>query len=159
MDQSHPDPVSEAAGAASGRAAKLASLMITLTQAWVLYQAHREQLQASRDAQAADQYAAAAGAARRQAQAAWAPALDPAWTATADLYQAARALGAAMPYAPRRPGRSHRHVLTACRHPGRRQGSAGGSLALQVSVYASVSSRASGTPRSATAWITSRARQ
>jgi hypothetical protein len=40
-----------------------------------------------------------------------------------------------------------------------RQASAGGSIPLQASRYASPSSRASGKPRSATAWITSRARQ
>jgi hypothetical protein len=103
MDETYPEPFGEALSHSSQRAAQMTSLFIALTQAFTQYRARHEQQQAARDQTAAAGLAAREHAARQQAQAAWAAALDPAWLAQADLLQAARVWGAAMPYAPADP--------------------------------------------------------
>jgi hypothetical protein len=98
-DQTYPEPFSEAFSYSSQRAAQLTSLSVALTQAFMQYRARRQHQQAAADQAAAEQAARAEHAARRHAQAAWQAAHDPSWAGQADLLAAARAWGAALPYA------------------------------------------------------------
>jgi hypothetical protein len=94
-----PDPFQDALGHGIQRAVQVASCAVTAAQVY-LYQ-HRTQAMAAaeRDQQARRVLTAQIRADHEAARASWAPALDPDWLRRADLFQAARAWGAAMPYA------------------------------------------------------------
>jgi hypothetical protein len=96
-----PDPFQDAMGAGLQRAVQVASCAVTAAQVY-LYQ-HRTQAMAAaeRDERARRALTAQSRADREAARASWAPALDADWLRRADLFQAARAWGAAMPYADR----------------------------------------------------------
>jgi hypothetical protein len=104
MDQTYPEPFGEALSYSSQRAAQLTSLVITFTQVYTQHRARQQRRQAARDHAIAAGLARAEHAARQQAQATWAAAHDPACLGRADLFQTARAWGAAMPYATADPG-------------------------------------------------------
>jgi hypothetical protein len=99
--ETHPDPFQDAIGHGLQRAVQLASCAVTAAQVWAYQQRAQAVAAAERDERARRALAAQARADRDAARASWAPALDPAWLRQADLFQAARTWGAAMPYADR----------------------------------------------------------
>jgi hypothetical protein len=97
--ETHSDPFQDAMGSGLQRAMQVASCAVTAAQVYA-YQ-HRSQAMAAaeRDQRARRALTAQIRAERDVARAGWAPALDPDWLAQADIFQAARAWGQAMPYA------------------------------------------------------------
>ena len=92
----HADPLTEALGHGTQRAAQIASLAAAMAQAAI----HRDTLRGARQAARDDQHAARAlrqqeRLLREQATAAWAPASDRQWLAAADVIQAGKAWAAA----------------------------------------------------------------
>jgi len=102
-DQTYPDPFSDALGRTSQRAASLTTLSTALIREFMQYRARREAERAAADQAAAEQAARAEHEARRRVQRTWSAAHHPAFASRADLFTAARAWGAAMPYAPADP--------------------------------------------------------
>jgi hypothetical protein len=102
-DQTYPDPFSDALGRTSQRAASLTTLSTALIREFIQYRARRDAERAAADQAAADQAARAEHEARRRVQRTWSAAHHPAFASRADLFTAARAWGAAMPYAPADP--------------------------------------------------------
>ncbi len=96
-----PDPFQDALGHGIQRAVQVASCAVTAAQVY-LYQ-HRSQAMAAaeRDEGARRRLAAQMRADREAARAGWASAVNSDWLQSADLFQVARAWGAAMPYADR----------------------------------------------------------
>src|SRR6266702_3555642 len=83
------------------RAVQVASCAVTAAQVYLHQQRTQAMAAAERDERARRALAAQIRADREAARAGWAPALDPDWLRQADLFQAARTWGAAMPYADR----------------------------------------------------------
>lgn len=96
---SHPDPIREAASHNAQRAAQLMSVAIAAAQGYIMYRSRRAAMRAAADEQEAQSLREQERQAVQQARAGWAPALDQRWLGQADLLQAARAWGAAAPYA------------------------------------------------------------
>lgn len=97
----HPDPFQDALGNGLQRAVQVASCAVTAAQVYLYQQRTHATAAAERDERARRVLATQARADREAARAGWAPALDQDWLDHADLYQAAAAWGAAMPYADR----------------------------------------------------------
>ena len=97
----HPDPFQDAMQHGLQRAVQVASCAVTAAQVYLYQQKAQARLAAERDERASRALSAQIRADRDAARAGWAPALDPDWLRHADLFQAARAWGAAMPYADR----------------------------------------------------------
>jgi hypothetical protein len=101
MDPSayHADPLGEAFGRSSQKAAQF----ISMVGAAYEIAARRKAIRAARDAARTEQQRRALQeqerAARAEARARWAPAFDARWQAQADLLQASRVWGTAAPYA------------------------------------------------------------
>jgi len=99
--ETHPDPFQDALGHGLQRAVQVASCAVTAAQVYLYQQRAQATAAAERDERTRRALAAQARAERDAARAGWAPALSPEWLDQADLYQAATAWGAAMPYADR----------------------------------------------------------
>jgi hypothetical protein len=99
--ETHPDPFQDALGHGLQRAVQIASCAVTAAQVYVYQQRTHATATAERDERARRALAAQVRAEREAARAGWAPALDPDWLQTADLFQTAAAWGTAMPYADR----------------------------------------------------------
>jgi hypothetical protein len=105
MDPSghYPEPFSEAASYSSQRATQLVSLVAAAAEVRMRLGASRAARQARQDQQARRQLEDQERTARANARAGWAPAHDAKWLAQADLFQAARTWGAAVPWAGSEP--------------------------------------------------------
>jgi hypothetical protein len=99
--ETHPDPFHDAMNHGLQRALQVASSVMTGTQVYVYLKRTQAMAAAERDERARRVLVAQIRADREAARAGWAPALDPNWLRQADLFQAARTWGAAMPYADR----------------------------------------------------------
>ena len=101
MDPSghYPEPFSDAASYSSQRATQLVSLVAAAAEVRMRLNTARAARQARRDQQAQHQLEEQERAARANARAGWAPAHDARWLGQADLFQAARTWGAAVPWA------------------------------------------------------------
>ena len=99
--ETHPDPFQDAMGHGLQRALQVASSVMTGAQVYVYLKRTQAAANGERDERARRVLAAQIRADREAARAGWAPALDPGWLRQADLFGAARAWGAAMPYADR----------------------------------------------------------
>ena len=97
----HPDPFQDAMSHGLQRALQVASSVMTGAQVYVHLKRTQARVLGERDERARRALTAQIRADRDAARAGWAPALDPGWLRHADLSQAARAWGAAMPYADR----------------------------------------------------------
>jgi hypothetical protein len=95
----YPEPFSEAASYSSQRATQLVSLVAAAAEVKMRLNAARAARQARQDQQAQRQLEEQERTARANARAGWAPAHDARWLAQADLLQAARTWGAAVPWA------------------------------------------------------------
>src|SRR6266568_2882959 len=101
MDDNYPDPFQEAVQHGMQRAIQLGSFALTAAQIYAYRQRTQARAAAERHQTARRALNDQIQAERDAARAGWAPALDPAWLREASLIQAARAWGAAMPYADR----------------------------------------------------------
>jgi hypothetical protein len=99
--ETHPDPFQDAMGHGLQRAVQVASCAVTAAQVYLYQQKTQARAAAERNERARRALTTQARADREAARAGWAPALDPDWLRQADLFQAARTWGAAMPYADR----------------------------------------------------------
>jgi hypothetical protein len=101
MDPSgrYPEPFGEAASYSSQRATQLVSLVAAAAEVRMRLNAARVARQATQDRQAQRQLDEQERAARANARAGWAPAHDARWLAQADVPQAFRTWGAAVPWA------------------------------------------------------------
>ena len=101
MDPSghHPEPFGEAASYSSQRVTQLVSLVAAAAEVKMRLTAARTARHARQDRQAQRQLEDQERAARANARAGWAPAHDAQWLAQADLLQAFRTWGAAVPWA------------------------------------------------------------
>jgi hypothetical protein len=99
--ETHPNPFQDAMGDGLQRAIQIVSCAVTAAQMYLHQQRTQAMAAAERDERARRALSAQIRADREAARATWAPALDPRWLAQADLLQAARTWGAAMPYADR----------------------------------------------------------
>ena len=101
MDPSghHPEPFGEAASYSSQRVTQLVSLVAAAAEVRMRLTAARTARQATQDRQAQRQLDEQERAARANARAGWAPAHDARWLAQADVLQAFRTWGAAVPWA------------------------------------------------------------
>ncbi len=101
MDPSghYPEPFGEAASYSSQRVTQLVSLVAAAAEVRMRLNAARIARQARQDQQAQRQLEEQERTARANARAGWAPAHDARWLAQADLLQAARTWGAAVPWA------------------------------------------------------------
>ncbi len=99
--ETHPNPFQDAMGDGLQRAVQIVSCAVTAAQVYLHQQRTQALAAAERDERARRALAAQIRADREAARASWAPALDPKWLRQADLLQAARTWGAAMPYADR----------------------------------------------------------
>jgi hypothetical protein len=101
MDPSghHPEPFGEAASYSSQRVTQLVSLVAAAAEVRMRLTAARTARHARQDQQAQRQLEDQERAARANARAGWAPAHDAKWLAQADLLQAFRTWGAAVPWA------------------------------------------------------------
>lgn len=98
---SYPDPIQDAASRGLQRAMQVASCAVTATQITIHQLKTQARAVAERDERARRALHAEIRADKDAARVFWAPALDPRWLRHADLYQTARAWGAAVPYADR----------------------------------------------------------
>jgi hypothetical protein len=96
-----PDPFQDALGHGIQRAVQVASCAVTAAQVYLYQQRTQTVAAAERDKRTRQGLAAQIRAEREAARAAWAPAADAGWLRNADVFQAASAWGAAMPYADR----------------------------------------------------------
>jgi len=105
MDPSahHPEPLSEALSYSSQRAAQFISLVTAAAEITARRKAIRAARETARDEQQRRALQDQERAARADARARWAPAHDTGWLAQADLFQAGRVWGAAVPYAGTEP--------------------------------------------------------
>jgi hypothetical protein len=102
MDTStHPDPFTDAIGQGLHRAMQVGSCAVTAAQVYVHLKRTQARANGERDDRARRALGAQIRAERDAARTGWAPALDSRWLSKADLFQAAQAWGAAMPYADR----------------------------------------------------------
>ena len=99
--ETHPDPFQDAMGHGLQRAVQVTSCAVTAAQVYLYQQRTQAKAAAERDERARRALTTQMRADREAARAGWAPALDPDWLRQADLFQAARTWGAAMPYADR----------------------------------------------------------
>jgi len=101
MDSSehYPDPFGEALSYSSQRAAQIGSLVAAGVEVAARRRALSHTRRAARGEQEFQALRDQQRAAQQQAKAGWAPAHDQRWLAQADLHQAARTWGAAVPYA------------------------------------------------------------
>jgi hypothetical protein len=99
--ETHPDPFQDAMGHGLQRAVQVTSCAVTAAQVYLYQQRTQARAAAEHEEQARRVLTAQSRADREAARAGWAPALDPDWLRQADLFQAARTWGAAMPYADR----------------------------------------------------------
>ncbi len=99
--ETHPDPFHDAMNHGLQRAMQVASSVMTGAQVYVYLKRTQAMAAAERDERARRVLTAQIRADSEAARAGWAPALDPIWLRQADLFQAARTWGAAMPYADR----------------------------------------------------------
>ena len=97
----HPDPFQDALQQGMRRAMELGYAAAAGAQVYLQHQKTQARVGAERDERARRVLNAQIRADRDAARAGWAPALDPHWLARAGLPQAARAWGAATPYADR----------------------------------------------------------
>ena len=98
---SHPDPFQDALQQGMRRVMEVGYAAAAGAQVYLQHQKTQARVAAERDERVRRVLNAQIRADRDAARAGWAPALDPHWLAQADLPQAARAWGAAMPYADR----------------------------------------------------------
>jgi hypothetical protein len=101
MGQVHPDPFQEAMHHGLQRALQIAASAATAVQVYAYHQRSQTRGVSERDERARRALNAQTRAERDAGRAGWSPALDPQWLRKADLMDAARAWGAAMPYADR----------------------------------------------------------
>ena len=102
MDTSdHPDPFQDAMQANLRRTIEVGYAAAAAAQVYLQHQKTQARAAAERDERARRALTTQIRADREAARAGWAPALDPAWLAQADLLQTARTWGAAVPYADR----------------------------------------------------------
>jgi hypothetical protein len=99
--ETHPDPFQDAMGNGLQRAVQVTSCAVTAAQVYLYQQRAQARAAAERDERTRRALAAQTRADREAARMGWTPALDPDWLRQADLFQAARTWGAAMPYADR----------------------------------------------------------
>jgi len=99
--ETHPDPFHDAMGQGLQRALHVGSSVVTGAQVYVYLKRTQAMATAERDERARRVLTTQMRADHEAARAGWAPALDPDWLRQADLFQAARTWGAAMPYADR----------------------------------------------------------
>jgi hypothetical protein len=99
--ETHPDPFQDAMAHGLQRAVQVVSCAVTAAQVYAYQQRAQAVAAAERDERARRALTAQIRADRDTARASWVPALDPDWLRQADLFQAARTWGAAMPYADR----------------------------------------------------------
>jgi len=99
--ENHPDPFQDAMQAGLRHAVELIYAAGTAGQVYLHHKRTQAQAAAERDERARRVLGAQIRAERDAARAGWAPALDPNWLRHADLPHAARAWGAAVPYADR----------------------------------------------------------
>jgi hypothetical protein len=99
--EAHPDPFQDAMGHGLQRAVQVTSCAVTAAQVYLYQQRTQARTAAERDERTRRALTAQSRADREAARVGWAPALDPDWLRQADLFQAARTWGAAMPYAER----------------------------------------------------------
>jgi hypothetical protein len=99
--ETHPDPFQDAIGHGLQRAIQVTSCAVTAAQVYLYQQRTQARTAAESDERTRRTLAAQSRADREAARVGWAPALDPDWLRQADLFQAARTWGAAMPYADR----------------------------------------------------------
>ena len=99
--ETHPDPFQDAMNHGLHRAVQVASCAVTAAQVYVYQKRAQARVVAERDERVRRALGAQARADRDAARARWASVLDPGWLRQADLFQAARSWGAAMPYADR----------------------------------------------------------
>jgi len=97
----HPDPFQDALSQGLHRALQVASSVVTGAQVYRYLRQTQARAVAERDERGRRSLDAQIRAERDAARSGWAPALDPGWLRRADLFQAAQAWGAAMPYADR----------------------------------------------------------
>lgn len=97
----HPDPFGDAMSHGVQRAVQVASSVMTGAQVYVYLQRTQARTIAERDQRTRRALGAQISADRDAARASWTPGLDAGWLRQADVFQAARAWSAAMPYADR----------------------------------------------------------
>jgi hypothetical protein len=97
----HPDPFEDAMSHGVQRAVQVASSVMTGAQVYVYLKRTQARAVAERDERTRRALGAQISADRDAARAGWTPALDRGWLRQADVFQAARAWSAAMPYADR----------------------------------------------------------
>jgi len=97
----HPDPFGELSSDGLQRAVQITSCAVTAAQVYIYQQRTQARIVAERDELAQRTLRAQGRADRDASRAEWAPALDPNWHCQADLISAARAWGAAAPFADR----------------------------------------------------------
>ena len=97
--ESHPDPLHDALSHGLQRAVQIVSSAVTGAQAYAYLKRAQGRTMAEGGERAHRTQGAQINLDRDAARAGWAPALDRGWVRQADLFQAARAWGAAMPYA------------------------------------------------------------
>ncbi len=99
--ETHADPFQDAMSHGLQRALQVASSVMTGAHVYAYLKRTQALAAAERDERARRVLAAQIRADREAARSGWAPALDPDWLQQADLLQAARTWGTAMPYADR----------------------------------------------------------
>jgi hypothetical protein len=97
----YPDPFQDAMQHGLRLAMEAGYIVAAGTQIYLTHKKTQARIAAERDERVRRALTAQTRADRDAARASWAPALDPHWLSEADLFQAARTWGAAMPYADR----------------------------------------------------------
>jgi len=97
--ETYPDPFQDALGYSLQRAIHVGSVATTAAQVYLHHQRTQAIAEVEHDQQARRALATRMRADRDSARTGWAPALNPDWLRHADLLQAARTWGAAVPYA------------------------------------------------------------
>jgi len=97
--ENHPDPLHDALSHGLQRAVQIVSSAVTGAQAYAYLKRAQARTMAERGERIHRTQDAQISLERDTARAGWAPALDHGWVQQADFFQAARAWGAAMPYA------------------------------------------------------------
>ena len=99
--ENHPDPFQDAVHHGLQRTVQVASVAVTAAQIYLHHKNSQAGVAAERDERTRRALYARIRADRDTHRAGWAPAADPQWLGQADLFQTARAWGAATPYADR----------------------------------------------------------
>src|ERR1700730_17518803 len=102
MDTSnHPDPFTDAMGNGLQGAMQVGYSAVTAAQVYIHLKRTQARINGERDERARRALNAQIRADRDDSRATWAPAVGPRWLRQADLFETARAWGAAMPYVDR----------------------------------------------------------